>query len=354
VSRFDVLQKTGSTVYYLGTFNGNMQNDPDVSFFFRTPIVWMTDNMSEGAYIDTNYSYYEVNAKTRQQNQTSISRTARVQYYQRLSAGTYNHPELGLISAAYGPVIHFKYWPDVNNGNSLEEYWLLEGKSFVRSYTHSNSLIEYFDPASITYEADIPRDANGQSITAPQNPWYGVDSASVSFGGGTYHTAVYNGAFENTSNHLAGWTTTSADCLSTTDGTDPEYNPWGFVEAGEWKAVLRGSSGGGDAASDAIVSTNWIPVIPGRTYRLSGYIWRVSGSDNAYLDLDDGYGVDSNGSTVTFTDVGVAASGTNQWDSVGADVTIPANVYGIKVRCVRDGANAGNAYFDDIRFTLKQ
>ena len=111
----------------------------------------------------------------------------------------------------------------------------------------------------------------------------------------------------------------------------------GFLE-GRPEGVFRG----GDSQADAAVS-DWIPVTGGRTYRLSGWLWRVSGADNVYLDFNDGNAIGTN-----FGDRQALSTATNQWQLKSATVTVPAGTQQIKVRCVRDGANLGNGYCDGI------
>lgn len=118
--------------------------------------------------------------------------------------------------------------------------------------------------------------------------------------------------------------------------------------AGTRKLTIRPGSTG------AVITSDIIPVIPGQTLRLSGYIYRTSSADNAYLDTDDGHGFGSGGGAVNFTNAAAVSSQVNNWDYVSTDFTIPANVYGIRVRCVRNLGNAGNAYFDDVGLQLKQ
>ena len=82
---------------------------------------------------------------------------------------------------------------------------------------------------------------------------------------------------------------------------------------------------------------------PGGRYRLSGSVWRLSEEDNAYLDFNDGRGQGGD-----FPDAQALSRGTEVWERVAAETTVSPQTTGIKVRCVRDGANRGNAYFDGI------
>jgi hypothetical protein len=133
---------------------------------------------------------------------------------------------------------------------------------------------------------------------------------------------------------LRGWAG-SNDAVITTDGGDPGLSPW--------KIALRGSAAGGDTSADFVVASDWIPVTPGRRYRLSGSLWRVSAQDNVYLDFNDGAGQGE-----SFPDAQAVARGVEVWERVAAETTVGKATTAIKVRCVRDGANAGNAYCDGI------
>ncbi|HUL60540.1 MAG TPA: hypothetical protein VLU43_14765, partial [Anaeromyxobacteraceae bacterium] len=75
----------------------------------------------------------------------------------------------------------------------------------------------------------------------------------------------------------------------------------------------------------------------------SGSVWRVSAADNAYLDFNDGIGQGGN-----FADAQALSTRTEVWERVSTEAAVGPQTTGIKVRCVRDGANQGNAYFDGI------
>jgi hypothetical protein len=121
----------------------------------------------------------------------------------------------------------------------------------------------------------------------------------------------------------------------TTDGGDEGASPW--------KIALRGSTGGGDSTADFVIASDWIPVTPGSRYRLSGSLWRVSAADNVYLDFNDGVGQGG-----SFPDAQALATSTEVWERVAAEATVGPTTTAIKVRCVRDGQNRGNAYCDGI------
>ena len=121
--------------------------------------------------------------------------------------------------------------------------------------------------------------------------------------------------------------------MITTDG-DEGTSPW--------KIALRGSTGRGDAPPTSS-SPRWIPVTPGRRYRLTGSLWRVSAADNVYLDFNDGAGQGG-----SFPDAQALSTRTQVWERVATEATVGPQTTAIKVRCVRDGASKGNAYCDGI------
>src|SRR5262249_977864 len=133
---------------------------------------------------------------------------------------------------------------------------------------------------------------------------------------------------------LRDWVGTT-DAVITTDGGDEGFSPW--------KIALRGTTGGGDGTADFAIASDWIPVTPGRSYRLSGSVWRVSSSDNAYLDFNDGQGQGG-----SFEDAQAMSTGTQVWERVAAAATMGPQTTGVKARCVRAGRTRGNAYFDGI------
>jgi hypothetical protein len=84
-------------------------------------------------------------------------------------------------------------------------------------------------------------------------------------------------------------------------------------------------------------------VTPGQRYRLIARVWRVSVSDNVYLDFDDGIGLGGD-----FEDAQAMATSTEVWESVAAETTVGPSTTAIRVRFVRDGTSEGNAYCDGI------
>jgi hypothetical protein len=111
-----------------------------------------------------------------------------------------------------------------------------------------------------------------------------------------------------------------------------------------WKIALRASTaGGGDGPADYVAVSDWIPVTPGRRYRLSGSLWRVAREDNVYLDFNDGVGQGGG-----FEDAQALSAHTEVWERVACETRVGPMTTAIKVRCVRNGASRGNAYCDGI------
>lgn len=110
---------------------------------------------------------------------------------------------------------------------------------------------------------------------------------------------------------------------------------------GPWCVCLKGGGGnGGSGNADYIITSTYVPVNPGVTYTISGYVFRCSASDNVYIDMNDG-----NGNAGVFPDAQANSQSVQQWEYVTASTTVSSSTTGIRVRCVRDGANASNAYF---------
>lgn len=156
--------------------------------------------------------------------------------------------------------------------------------------------------------------------------------------------SLYNGSFEiptlpnhSLANSLTGWTATSNDCVVVNDHVTPPTS----------QAVLfRGSTAGGDGVADALTS-NWIRINPGKTYRLSGWMYRVGSEDDVYLDFNDGIGIGGN-----FTDNHTTPTPVHVWTKRSVEVYVPWNVTWIKVRCVGGEGNMHNSLYDGL--TLEQ
>jgi hypothetical protein len=178
-------------------------------------------------------------------------------------------------------------------------------------------------------------------------------SAAATAQHGTY---VPNGFFEQfnfppvqgglVSTYASYWRGSSPDAVITTDHPTPGQN------LGIWKVALRGGSWGlsGDWTADYAITSGFIPVIPGKKYRLSGWLLRGNPADSVYLDFNDGRGETEDGRPLggNFPDGHAFARSVNVWEYQSVDVQVGSRTIGVQVRCVRDGANKGNAYFDGL------
>jgi hypothetical protein len=142
------------------------------------------------------------------------------------------------------------------------------------------------------------------------------------------------------------WRGSSPDVVITTDLPSSGQN------VGVWKVALRGGSPGlgGDWTADYAITTPWISVTPGKKYRLSGWLLRGNPADNVYLDFNDGKGASDDDRLigVNFPDGHAYARSVNVWEYQSVDVQVGSRTTGVQVRCVRDGANKGNAYCDGL------
>ncbi len=342
----DLHEMSGTDLMYTGTFRGNSQGAAN-SAHFHTPILWMRQTMNVGDYVETAYSSIELSPANRKYTTGLFTRTARLEIVAYYATGFTMTVRPG---ACFDVVIYFKFWSNKNDANSLEEYWCQRNVGTIKVIEVNGNKKSYISSVGSGYAPEL------------QNPFYSPFSAPVAFGG-YYNTVVVNGTFEayhavNGQNLLGlnaaytGWSGSSGDCVVTSDGSKPPAQYLGLDESGQWKLCLRGQSGGGDSTADAAVTYDWIPVKPGASYRLSGWIYRESSSDGAYFDFNDGNGATSSGSATTFTDQHAGSNVVNQWEKVSTDITIPSWVNAVKIRCVREGANAANAYFDDVRLSL--
>ena len=221
------------------------------------------------------------------------------------------------------------YWSRYPDPASLEVYHLGRGLGTIRFETFNR-----LEPSGVHFQF-AERFETFSPTDTPALPWFDP------FQNRTY---VHNGFCQDflrlpaqggaVGEYLRDWSG-SVDAVITTDGGDEGFSPW--------KIALRGLTGGGDDAADFVISSDWIPVTPGRRYRLSGSLWRVSAEDNVYLDFNDGIGQGGN-----FEDAQAISTRTEVWERVSREATVSPETTAIKIRCVRDGANRGNAYCDGI------
>jgi hypothetical protein len=170
--------------------------------------------------------------------------------------------------------------------------------------------------------------------TQPQCPYPALPKTGV-------YQLIPNGGFET----VSGTSQTQAEFWNIASGWQPYYqrdtaNPI-FQLASLHMTESWSHTGPGIAA----VNGN-IPVTPGQTYVLSGYVINsIIGGGQAYLDLAD----------VSFDVSAFSTSGSGDTEFVCAEFTVPSGVTAINVRAVVDGTiqTGSNAYFDEVAVTPK-
>jgi len=322
-AKFDLFEETGDRLLYWGTFRGNGYYGSEESHCFSSPFAWMDRFMGVGDASEQSVTDALLDPRLRRATNSAELRL-RVQVVGHYD--TWRDPDSRI---AWDDVLEVHYWGRYPEETSREVYHLGRGLGTIRFETFNR-----LEPSGVRYQyAD-----SFERFTPPDRPalpWFDPFRST---------THVPNGFFEDfvlpptpggpVDVHLRGWAG-SADAVITTDAPDEGTGPW--------RVALRGSTGGGDSSADFVVTSDWIPVTPGRRYRLSGSVWRVSESDNVYLDFADGEGQGGR-----FEDAQAMAAQSNVWERVTAETSVGATTTGIRVRCVRDGANEGNAYFDGI------
>lgn len=322
-TKYDLFELAGPQLLYWGTFRGNGYYGSEESHSFSSPFAWMDRPMSLGDSKQQRVRDSVLDPQRRREA-NSGEQTLRVEI--AAHHDTWQDPDSRI---EYTDVLEVRYWSRFPDPSSREIYHLGNGLGTIR--------FETFDPQepsgvhyqyAQSFERFTPPDL-------PTLPWFDP------FKNTTY---VRNGYCEDflippaqggeVGAYLRGWSGTK-DAVITTDGGDEGTSPW--------KIALRGLTGGGDATADFVIVSDWIPVTPGKRYRLSGSLWRVSAADNVYLDFNDGVGQGGN-----FADAQAMATSTAVWERVSAEATVDPATTAIKVRCVRDGANEGNAYCDGI------
>jgi hypothetical protein len=318
--QYDLFSDEGTTLQYWTLFLGNSYPPEGTdSHAFAAPYTFLNKSMQVGEFILNSNTDQAYSAQFRKNLQTSTGnkRTEINAYY-----STWQDPVTGIV---WSDVLQITYWGAYSFANpniGKEIYWLAKGHGFV----HFSS--PTIDPAEEWVTSEF---------TAPQGafdiPWYDPFNTS---------TFVPNGFFEDNSGcgdgdittYLQSWGADSPRGIITTDGAIPPV------------------SGGTGACKIALLSgvaisawpTACIPVVPGATYKLSGWIWRVSNQDNAYIDFNDGFACSGG----NFTDNQAVATSTNTWELREATVTVGSTTTGISIRVVRDGAGVDNAYFDGV------
>jgi hypothetical protein len=322
-TKFDLFEEAGDRLLYWGTFRGNGYYGSEESHAFSSPFTWMDRWMRVGDAREQRVTDSLLDPRLRRAV-NSAELTLRVELVAHFDA--WRDPD---TATEYRDVLEVHYWGRHPDPSSREVYHLGRGLGTIRFETPnpaepSGVRCQYAD----SFERFTPPDQ-------PTLPWFDPLHNA---------THVRNGFCEDflappveggpVDRHLRGWTG-SADAVITTDGPDEGTGPW--------RVALRGEAGGGDSGADFVATSDWIPVTPGRRYRLSGSVWRGSEKDNAYLDFADGVGAGAG-----FEDAQAMATRTLVWERVAAETTVGAATTGIKVRCVRDGANEADAYYDGV------
>ena len=322
-TKYDLFEVTGGGLLYWGTFRGNGYYGSEESHSFSSPFVWMDPRMSVGDFKQQRITDSLFDPQLRR-NTNSGELQLRVEIVAHYDS--WRDPDSQI---RYQDVLEVHYWGRYPEPTSREIYHLGKGLGTIRfeSFNRAEPSGVHYQYAE-SFERFTPPDS-------PALPWFDP------FNNRTY---VRNGFCEDflippvqagaVSDHLRGWSG-STDAVITTDGGDEGTSPW--------KIALRGTTGGGDAEADFVIASEFIPVTPGRRYRLSGSLWRVSSADNVYLDFNDGAGQGG-----SFPDAQAMSRATEVWERVSAETTVGPTTTGVKVRCVRDGANRGNAYCDGI------
>ena len=322
-TKYDLFDVTGGGLLYWGTFRGNGYYGSEESHSFSSPFVWMDPRMSVGDFKQQRITDSLFDPQLRR-NTNSGELQLRVEIVAHYDS--WRDPDSQI---RYQDVLEVHYWGRYPEPTSREIYHLGKGLGTIRfeSFNRAEPSGVHYQYAE-SFERFTPPDS-------PALPWFDP------FNNRTY---VRNGFCEDflippvqagaVSDHLRGWSG-STDAVITTDGGDEGTSPW--------KIALRGTTGGGDAEADFVIASEYIPVTPGRRYRLSGSLWRVSSADNVYLDFNDGAGQGG-----SFPDAQAMSRATEVWERVSAETTVGPTTTGVKVRCVRDGANRGNAYCDGI------
>jgi hypothetical protein len=322
-AKYDLFELTEAGLLYWGTFRGNGYYDAEESHSFSSPFNWMDRWMSVGQFTQQPITDTLLDPRLRQKANAGVL-TLRVEVVDHHD--TWRDPDSG---ADYADVLEVHYWGRYPEETSREVYHLGRGLGTIRFET-----MNPLEPSGVhqqyaeSFERFTPPDE-------PARPWFDP-FLNTSYVRNGYCEDFLQAPAQGGSVglYLRDWSG-SADAVITTDAPDEGTGPW--------RIALRGTSGGGDSEADFVVSSDWIPVLPGRRYRLSGSLWRVSEEDNVYLDFNDGVGRGGD-----FEDAQAMATHANTWERVAAIATVGAATTAIKVRCVRDGPNEGNAYCDGI------
>lgn len=316
---YDVYEITAGTnrkIQYWGTFRGNGLNQGPLSNAFATSTTWMNQHMGIGDSVTTTITDNEMHNQLRKNTQ-SAPQTITVTVQDHLAS---------FFDAQSGRTWNDVLYVEYLIGTRLEKYWLARGFGTVRFESTDN-----LEPSCInhqyatTYNSYVPP-------AAPTTPWYDPFK---------FTTYVPNGFFQDLlipplnggqplKTYERSWTSASNGTVDSFDVAISNDLP--NAPASEWKVILRAAP---TAGWDYAVSSP-IPVTAGKTYRLSGWLYRTNSSDDVYIDFNDLVAGDNIYTTVT-----------NAWQFVQGQVNV-GTATSLRIRCVRDKGNAGNAYCDGI------
>lgn len=331
VTRYDLFVDVGGArLDYWGTFRGNTFRS-DASHVFGSPFVWMNRFMkigyaSESSMLD----------KVLDPNLGKIVNSGMARRKLTVDAHYPTWTSPAPFAATWNDVLKVTYHSNLSDPNAKEVYYLAKGKSWV--------YVEIGDPSQPAKVWAVS--FGNKAVANPTLPWFDPFPTPATYPGFQNTGFVPNGYFEDllpgavnggpVSTSLRSWQGGSNDVVITTD------HPYSGL--GRWKVAMRGSNQGADSVADFAITSSFFPVTPGKRYRLTGWLLRAQPTDNVYLDFDDGRGDGGN-----FTDGQAMAQQVGVWEIRFVDVTVGPQTRGVKVRCVRDGANKGNAYCDGVQ-----
>ena len=345
----------GTELDYYSTFKGNAQTGTGTGYsgpnssVFNKAFVFLQRYMTVGQTVQTT-NFVDKIMDTDQRAYTGGA-TLTGQMTVTAHYNQYTIPETG---QTYNDVLLLTFYSDVSNPAAEEQYWCANGDGFIRSQLYdtsspTNAHVQYVNATNpFTQLTQNNTPAGGytggasSAVSYPASPWYDPFITPVDFANHAGIAYVPNGLFINNSGsngspvgnntNLPAWNQSSSDCVITTSNPPPGLGPW--------NVCLKGTQGGGSGKADYIITSTYTPVNAGVNYTISAWVFRSSPSDNVYIDMNDGQGSGQN-----FTEAQANAKNYGTWEYVSASTTVGTGTTGIRVRCVRDGANSGNAYF---------
>ena len=340
---YDIFEQSDDGIEYWGAYGGGEWSGGDGSAVgdsqvLARPFRWMHRFMAVGDVVEGAVTVRSLSGDRRRED-------GRTEAALRLEVVAH-HASFTVPVAdglTFEDVLEVRFWPAYGlDAEAYDTYHLARGYGTVH---FRSSGLGAPSGVSETWAVETPLSAYVPA--RPESPWFDPFVAETS--------AVPNGLLEDyahgvegspvSSAEAPGWTSPSADAVMA-------RLPAGLPDSGPWGILLRGAESGGEGAAVAASTEEWIPV-QGGMYELSGCMRRESPLDNVYLDLADGKGRDGE-----FADVHAAVSSVGAWECRAVTTCIPASVGAVRVRAVRDGANAlpqeaagtnvGDAYFDRV------